>query len=366
MIRSMHPRTPPWLLACCLLLSAAGLRAQETPSPPSDAEAVAAELAAAREASLRAAAVFLDGARGLEERLAAADGFGTFLDEAHEEAAVRLVRDASAAAPLRAAALRKLSTDVLERDELIDELLGLLTSPGTPPELQEAALDVAESLAFSSLTAHARRGDFLEAYRQLIESPVPRLRHRALARLSAEADDLAQQRLIDGLRSPDRALVPPADAVRLLGLRMPADAFPVLQELLARPPDEETRIEAIHHLGAHPPSRDALIAVLQDEEESPEAREAALGALHANVPQSLPEIVTPVLRDEGATDRLKVRAMKAVQWHRLSSAQEARMEGLEEFDAAVRAMAERSRSEEVRDCAREYLGTVESAEPPGA
>ncbi|HSL81985.1 MAG TPA: HEAT repeat domain-containing protein, partial [Thermoanaerobaculia bacterium] len=174
------------------------------------------------------------------------------------------------------------------------------------------------------------------------------------------------RRLIEGLRSPDRALVPAADAVRLLGLRMPADAFPVLQELLARPPDEETRIEAIHHLGAHPPSRDALIAVLQDEEETPEAREAALGALHANVPQSLPEIVTPVLRDEGATDRLKVRAMKAVQWHRLSSAQEARMEGLEEFDAAVRAMAEESRSEEVRECAREYLGTVKSAEPPGS
>lgn len=351
------------LAACCLALSVAASAQTRNPQTPAEGRQNGpSEVAAHQEALAQAAAVFLDTSRSLEERAAAAQRVDLFLRPDQIAAAVRVARNPSEAPRLRALALARIPQAVAKDDALFTDLLRWVASPETPAELHRAAVDVADALAFSSLAAHARRGELLDAFRALTRDPEPDLRRRAFARLSAEGDDFAQRQLLEGLKSPSRAPLPAADAVNLLGLRLPADAYPVLRELLFHPPDEATRLEVIRHLGGHPPSRPDLIRILQNPEESAQARQAALGALHANVPESLPEIVLPVLQDDRAADELRVFAIQAVRWRRASRSLQ--LQGIAAFDAAVRDLARGARSEAVRRAAAEYLqATGAPAEP---
>jgi hypothetical protein len=297
----------------------------------------------------------------LAQRVAAAERIEVFLRPEHVAAAVRLSRDAGQPPALRALALRRVVHAVLADDSLISDLLTWVADPATPPELHRAAVTVADALFFSSVAGHARRGEFLQAFRALTSDPQPDLRRLAFSRLSAEGDDAAQRRLLEGLKGGTDAPLPPAESIELLGLRMPADAFPVLHQLLVSAPDPQTRIAAIRHLGAYPPSRADLIRIVQSRDEKQEARLAALGALHANVPEALPAIAAPVLKDPTAGDELRIFVIQAVRWRRGNSG--LRLEGISDFDAAVRALADGTESE-LRRVAREYLAAVGAAQVP--
>jgi hypothetical protein len=354
------------MAVCGAVLSATAASAQTAPypAPAGGRQALQAELSAHAEATARAAAVLLDRSKSLEERTTAGKRVEAIFRADQVAAAIQLARDSSQHPRLRALALSKVMHAIPGDDALVTDVLKWISSRETPPVLRFTAVEVAEGLMFSSLAAHARRGEFLEAFRSLLRDPEsdPELRRRAFALLSAEGDDLAQRLLIEALKSPKGAAVPPAEAVRLLGLRLPADAYPVLAEILRNPPDPATRLEVIRHLGGYPPSRPDLVRILQDPKEAPAARLAALGALHANVPESLPEIVLPIIRDEQAGDELRVQALQNIRWRRTSS--KLRLHGIPAFDAAVREISTASRSEAVRRVAREYLDAIGAGRQP--
>ena len=63
--------------------------------------------------------------------------------------------------------------------------------------------------------------------REVAHDPDPELRQRVLGILAREKDGFAQKRLLEGLREPDKALVPPEKALQLLSYDMHADAYAV-------------------------------------------------------------------------------------------------------------------------------------------
>ena len=53
-----------------------------------------------------------------------------------------------------------------------------------------------------------------------------------------DKDGFAQQKLLEGLKDPDKALVPPEKALQLLSYDVHAEAYPVAREIVNKPPNE--------------------------------------------------------------------------------------------------------------------------------
>jgi hypothetical protein len=54
--------------------------------------------------------------------------------------------------------------------------------------------------------------------------------------LAREKDGFAQQRLLEGLEDPEKALVPPEKAPQLLSYDVHAAAYPMARQIVSRPP----------------------------------------------------------------------------------------------------------------------------------
>ena len=65
------------------------------------------------------------------------------------------------------------------------------------------------------------RGDYIATLRKVATDPDPELRQRVLGMLMRDKDGFAQKKLLDGLKDPAKALVPPEKALQLLELRRP-------------------------------------------------------------------------------------------------------------------------------------------------
>jgi hypothetical protein len=341
----------------CLLAATATAYAQAATDRPatggqrSGRGAVEAELAAREAAVARGAEVFLDRSRPPEERAAAVQGFGTLVRDDQIAAALQLLRDPGQPARLRALALHLVQHRVDRDDALVTDLLSWVRDPATPPELRREALAVFRSLMFSSFAVHARRPEFMRTLRDLTGDADLEVRASAFAILAAYGDDLAQQKLIACLKSPDKAPLPTARCVELLGANLHGDFLPVLDEVLRRPSDPAARVAALRLLGGYPPSRPEILRLLADPRESEEIRAAALATLNANDPEHFPAYSLPVVVDEGASDALRVYAIQAVGQRRGARAKRQ----ADDFDAAVRRLAEGSKSAAVRRASGQYL-----------
>ncbi len=135
--------------------------------------------------------------------------------------------------------------------------------------------------------------------------------------------------------SPRAALLPPDEAVQLLGLKDPSPFYELLRQLVRQPSDSATRVAAIRLLGGDSTSRDALVQVLRDTREGLAARQAALGALAAGDPRGLPQHAVPVVADEAAPPDLRVLAIKAVEITRTSRDPRVFARAPDEFDRVV-------------------------------
>src|SRR5437588_393232 len=84
-------------------------------------------------------------------------------------------------------------------------------------DLVRRAVDVLEQSGFLLIGGGVRRPDYLEALRTVVDDPDPEVRRRAIGVLARQKDEYAQRRLIEGLRDPSKALIPPAKAIQYLG-----------------------------------------------------------------------------------------------------------------------------------------------------
>lgn len=308
----------------------------------------------------RAGAVFLDRARPAATRLAAVRDVAAFGDDQQITGAVAVALDPSQPTTVRVRALQLTGQRVAVDTTFSRRLFALATDRAAPGDLRHQAVTQLAFATFGSESMHAQTDGFLAAFRAAARDPELRTRRVALRALAGQGDGPGLALLRDGLTSPSAALLPPAEAVPLLGLTDPAPFYDLLRRLMRTPPDAATRVAAIRLLGADTSSRGELVRVVRARGERLAARQAALAALAAGDPGRLADHVVPVVADEAAPADLRVRAIRAVEMTRTSRDPLVIGRPLDEFDRAVERMAERSTVAAVRRAARQYLARTRS------
>jgi hypothetical protein len=199
----------------------------------------------------------------------------------------RIVTNQKTAARTRVEALGRLMR--LEGADVIPETaIQRLADPRESPVVRLAALKLLQQKQFFSSVAAEWRPAFIDALRSAVDDP--KVRAAALEVLSAFKDRQTQQRLLDGIRHPKRALVPTAHALRLLSTDIHADVLDVARNLAS---DQQSRqnkpvfLQALRILGSDPASVGRLEDVLASNAHSIDARRLAATALSHLSPESL-------------------------------------------------------------------------------
>ncbi len=241
-----------------------------------------------------------------------------------KRAAAGAAKPAAPGAALRAAASPKRSTDervaalalapaaVTESDENLQKLLGVLRDRGEPIQVRLAALHALGAAAFAVAEFEPCRGDYVAVLRELATDPNPELRQRALAVLASEKDGFAQKKLLEGLRKPDKALVPPEKALQLLAYDVHSDAYKAAREVLEAPPNAEAKREALRLLSADAKSAPMLEKVLLDKGEDRENRQIAAAGLHALRPDRMQEKARDILLDADEYAEIQATSLTAL------------------------------------------------------
>jgi len=187
----------------------------------------------------------------------------------------------------RLAALTALGWAITDDPQRLAAVLGLLKDPSEPMRLRLAALAAIQSSTFHPERLEKIRADYLRALRTVSSDADLELRQRALGMLAREHDPATQERLIDGLREPSKALVPPEKALQLLSYDVHSNAYSVARAIVDAPPNETARREALRLLAADGASAQMFEDILMDKAETSEIRQLSASALHNLAPDRL-------------------------------------------------------------------------------
>jgi hypothetical protein len=130
--------------------------------------------------------------------------------------------------------------------------------------------------------------------------------------LAREKDAPTQKRLIVGLEQPEKALVPPDKALLFLSYDVKLDLHDLLHRVVAVPPSESARLQALRLLAADASSKPLFEKLLKNKQESTEARLIALQALNALAPKQLHKQAAKIIGDAKENDDLREACLVAV------------------------------------------------------
>jgi hypothetical protein len=134
----------------------------------------------------------------------------------------------------RLQAITQLADLVCKGGTAFKTAVALLKDTAEPSAVRLAALQALQTAAFGVVAFEPCQADYVEALRSLMDDPDAEVRQRVLGSLTRKEDAVAQQRLIDGLRSPDQALVPAEKALQLLSADVHTEAYDVAREILEK------------------------------------------------------------------------------------------------------------------------------------
>jgi HEAT repeat protein len=212
----------------------------------------------------------------------------------------------------RVAALAEAPLAVCESDKDLQAMLNVLRNQDEPAEVRLAALQSLQAASFSVIAFESCRGDYLATLRQVAEDPNPELRQRALGLLARKKDGFAQKKLLEGLKNPDKALVPPEKALQLLSYDVHAEAYSAARAIVNKPPNDDARREALRLLAADASAAPLFEKLLLDKNELREIRQIAASALHALKPEKLQEHAREILLDKSDYDDIKATSLTAL------------------------------------------------------
>jgi hypothetical protein len=194
----------------------------------------------------------------------------------------------------------------------LQSMIAVLRDKAKPIDVRFAALQSLGAARFSSPYFASIQGDYTTALREVASDPDPEMRRRALGILAREKDGFALKKLLDGLKNPAQALLPPEKALQLLGSDIHTDAYPVAREILKNPPNATARREALRLLASDASSAPTFEALLQDTKETPEIRQISAAALHALKPEKLQEYAREILMDPSENADLQQTSLMAL------------------------------------------------------
>ena len=133
-----------------------------------------------------------------------------------------------------------------------------------------------------------------------------------LGLLAREKDGFAQKKLLEGLRNPQKALVPPEKALQLLSYDVHAEAYPVARAIVDKPPSDAAKREALRLLAADAASAPIFEKILRDKSERPEIRQISAAALQALDPGTLRTHARDIVLDPAESDEIQATSLTAL------------------------------------------------------
>lgn len=212
----------------------------------------------------------------------------------------------------RIEALAQAPSAVCETDENLQAVLAIILNQDEPVEVRLAAMDTLATAAFSVVAFESCRSDYIATLRKVADDPNPEIRKTALSALAAGKDGFAQKKLLDGLKNPDKALVPPEKALQLLSFDVHAEAYEEARKIVENPPSVVARQEALRLLAADAKSAPLFEKLLRDKNELREVRQLSASALHALNPDKLQKHAKEILRDNAEYDDIQATSLSAV------------------------------------------------------
>ncbi len=212
----------------------------------------------------------------------------------------------------RVAAMAVAPLAVCESDKDLQAMLAVLRNQAEPSEVRLAALQALQAASFSVIAFESCRGDYTAALRAVATDPDAELRQRVLGLLAREQDGFAQKKLLEGLKNPEKALVPPEKALQLLSYDVHAEAYTAARDIVNRPPNSAAKREALRLLAADATSAPIFEKVLRDKDEAPELRQIAASALHSLKPEKLQEYARAIVLDKSEQDEIRATSLTAL------------------------------------------------------
>ena len=212
----------------------------------------------------------------------------------------------------RVAAAAEAPLAVCENEKDLQAMLNVLRNKDEPAKVRLAALQSLQAASFSVLAFESCRGEYIATLRKVAEDPDPELRQRVLGLLAREKDGFAQKKLLEGLRNPGKALLPPEKALQLLSYDVHAEAYSAARDIVKKPPSEIARREALRLLAADASAAPLFEKLLRDKNELREIRQISASALHALKPEKLQETARKILLDKSDYDDIKATSLTAL------------------------------------------------------
>lgn len=191
-------------------------------------------------------------------------------------------------------------------------VLAVVNNTSEPIAVRLAALQTLQTASFSSAAFPAFRGNYIAALRALTQDPDRELRQRVLGFLAREKDGFAQKKLLDGLRDPAKALVPPEKALQLLSYDVHAEAYPIARAIVSKPPNPTARREALRLLAADAKAAPMFEKLLRDKDEAREIRQISAAALQATKPETLRKHAREIVLDPSEQDEIQATCLTAL------------------------------------------------------
>ena len=220
--------------------------------------------------------------------------------------------DASKTVKQRISALATMPLAAYDNDQSLETTLKILVDKNEPIEVRLAALQGLQAARFSSDAFESFRGEYISALRGLADDPDYELRQRVLGILAREKDGYAQQKLLDGLKDPSKALLKPEKALQLLGNDVHGEAYSVARDIVNKAPNPTAKREALRLLSADAASAPLFEKVLRDKDEVSENRQISAAALQTVAPEKLQEHAREILLDPKEYKEIQATSLTAL------------------------------------------------------
>ena len=259
--------------------------------------------------------------------------------------------------PSAAARAKAIATAPVEWDNLEDhvaELLATLRNGEESLTVRMAALEALAALDFLGPRFAPVRAGYKEALRGVATDPKPELRERSLELLAIDKDAYAQDVLVEGLKRPEKALVPEAKAIQLLGYDDHAEIVPFVRRIFKRTKGA-AREEALRVLATDPGSERLFSRLLKDKSETRSVRQLCASGLQSLNPEAFDRAARRIVADEDDDDDIRATTVAA-----LAHGRESREKPTDpKLVAAVQKAGETTRSRALRSATRRFLQSTE-------
>jgi len=273
-------------------------------------------------------------------------------------AALSVATNAKKTTAERVSALAQAPEAVMKSDDNLQKLCDVVKNTEEPVQVRLEAINALATAAFAVATFEPYRNDYIATLQEAAVDPNQEIRESALGLLASEKNKFAQKKLLDGLKNPAKALVPPEKALQLLSYDVHTEAYAAARDIVDNSPNELARQEALRLLAADPNSTKLFEKLLRDKDEQREVRQVAASALNSLAPQKLQEHAREMILDDSEYDDIQATSLTAVK----QFGDEEEFAKDKELLKGVNRLSAESKSSKYKKSAKDFLAMVAEKE----